>query len=301
MKYLSFILLSSFTFTQDAWPGALSFDYSGMLNGNFSAETLLDTTELPDSGTGMTLIPDSSGSVSIIIPSYVQNTNNEEVYDIFLLYMTDEDGIIEPQSWNIEPINPEDPLDINATMLFIPEVDSIFVSDLIMPIIDGEADSTIIEEILFEILIASYIPVSGTVEITEFDGEIIVGNFNGMLSEVGWPPQFLYVNDGSFEFSAISLNINDKLPVTNFQLLNAYPNPFNPITVIGYQIMNNCDVKLDIYNLQGQLVESLIDSKQELAGYHEITWNATNFPSGIYFARLQTAKFIQTHKLVLVK
>ena len=98
---------------------------------------------------------------------------------------------------------------------------------------------------------------------------------------------------------AKSDDINPNLP-TEFRLLPAYPNPFNPITVIGYQLKDDCDISIDIYNVNGQLVETLIDKHQEL-GYYDIQWNADGYASGVYFVKLQAGEFTETQKLVLLK
>jgi len=85
------------------------------------------------------------------------------------------------------------------------------------------------------------------------------------------------------------------------QLHQNYPNPFNPSTVISYQLSVNSSVQLQLYNVQGQLVEILYSGRQE-AGVHKIEWNAGRFASGVYYYRLSTdAGFVQTRKLVLIK
>ncbi len=65
-----------------------------------------------------------------------------------------------------------------------------------------------------------------------------------------------------------------------------YPNPFNPVTTIGFTLPDKGKVKLEIYNMLGQKVIGLIDSKKE-AGYHNKKWDARNFASGVYFYRLE--------------
>ncbi|MBC8213659.1 MAG: tandem-95 repeat protein [Candidatus Marinimicrobia bacterium] len=87
---------------------------------------------------------------------------------------------------------------------------------------------------------------------------------------------------------------------TTFGLSKAYPNPFNPKTVIGYQLEVNSDVRLDVYNVQGQLVETLVTGQVE-AGYHQVTWNADNQPSGLYFVRMTASDYVGTQKVLLLK
>jgi len=80
-----------------------------------------------------------------------------------------------------------------------------------------------------------------------------------------------------------------------------YPNPFNPSTVIKYSISAKSQVKLEIFNLLGQRVGSLVNEVQE-AGYHEIIWAAaSNIGSGVYYYRLRAGSFVETKKLILLR
>jgi len=89
------------------------------------------------------------------------------------------------------------------------------------------------------------------------------------------------------------------LPYTN-TLSNAYPNPFNPNTIIEYSLSQSHEVSLIVYNLQGEEVTRLVNGEQN-AGSHKVTWDASKMPSGIYFYRLQAGNFVQTRKMVLLK
>ena len=85
-----------------------------------------------------------------------------------------------------------------------------------------------------------------------------------------------------------------------FDLYQNYPNPFNPNTVIKYQLPEPTRVILEIYDVLGRKVATLVDINQE-AGYYEVPWNAANFSSGIYIYRIQAGKFVATKKLLLLK
>jgi len=95
-------------------------------------------------------------------------------------------------------------------------------------------------------------------------------------------------------------DVNDDLEITNYKLLNAYPNPFNPTTVIGFTVETYCNLSLHIYNVNGKLIETLTHGIIE-SGYHEVTWDASQYPTGIYFVKLISDQFTKTQKLMLVK
>jgi hypothetical protein len=85
-----------------------------------------------------------------------------------------------------------------------------------------------------------------------------------------------------------------------FLLSQNYPNPFNSITNIQYQLPASSEVLLTIYNIRGHEVLHLVENEQP-AGYHQITWKATNVASGMYFFRIQAGKFVQTRKMILLR
>ena len=96
-----------------------------------------------------------------------------------------------------------------------------------------------------------------------------------------------------------------------FALSHNYPNPFsirggsqckseNPQTTISYSLPKSCKVSLKIYNIKGQLVETIVDDAQE-PGYHSVVWNAEDISSGIYFYRITAGDFTDTKKCVILK
>ncbi len=90
-----------------------------------------------------------------------------------------------------------------------------------------------------------------------------------------------------------------KLPF-DYALDQNYPNPFNPVTTIQFSLEKAGKAKLEIYNVLGQKVATLVDGELN-AGAHRLQWNATNLASGIYFYRLQSRDFVATKKAILVK
>lgn len=92
-----------------------------------------------------------------------------------------------------------------------------------------------------------------------------------------------------------------------FNLSQSYPNPFNGSTTIRYRLENSSQVRLTIYNIMGQEIDTLIDDKQQ-AGEYEVAWHAKNAPSGTYVYRLHAkglatsgGDFSDVRKLVLLK
>ncbi|MGA7160835.1 MAG: T9SS type A sorting domain-containing protein [Bacteroidota bacterium] len=87
---------------------------------------------------------------------------------------------------------------------------------------------------------------------------------------------------------------------TVYSISQNYPNPFNPTTKIDFALPQRGLTKIIIYDLLGRDIQTLINRDLE-AGYHEVNVDAGNFPSGVYFYRLQSGDFIQTKKMILMK
>ncbi|HUI29324.1 MAG TPA: T9SS type A sorting domain-containing protein [Candidatus Acidoferrales bacterium] len=85
-----------------------------------------------------------------------------------------------------------------------------------------------------------------------------------------------------------------------YTLENNYPDPFNPSTVITYQLPVNSFVMLKVYDVLGREVRTLVD-KHQSAGRYFLRFDAANLPSGMYFYRLQAGTFSATKKLVVLK
>jgi hypothetical protein len=113
-----------------------------------------------------------------------------------------------------------------------------------------------------------------------------------------------YVNSGESNYSnEASLFLVGVIKVdipTEYSLSQNYPNPFNPTTKLKFALPKAGLTKLTIYDLLGKEVQTLIYGELE-TGYHEITFDASNFPSGVYFYRIQSGDFIQTKKMILMK
>ena len=98
-----------------------------------------------------------------------------------------------------------------------------------------------------------------------------------------------------------SVQVYTAINPTSFMLYQNFPNPFNPFTMINYQLPVTSEVELSIYNLMGQKMTTLVSEKQ-LAGIHNVEWDGSGFISGVYYYRIKTGQgFMQTKKLVLLK
>jgi hypothetical protein len=87
----------------------------------------------------------------------------------------------------------------------------------------------------------------------------------------------------------------------NYELAQNFPNPFNPSTKIKYSLPVGGYVTLKVFNLLGQEVRTLINNEVLPAGSHEIIFDASDLPSGVYFYRIQTESFAQVKKMILLK
>ena len=93
--------------------------------------------------------------------------------------------------------------------------------------------------------------------------------------------------------------VSDALP-DQYSLAQNYPNPFNPVTTLNYYLPEAGEVLLTIYDIQGREAARLVDGHLS-SGEHTVDWNAADFASGIYFARLDNGKVQITQKLLLIK
>ena len=114
------------------------------------------------------------------------------------------------------------------------------------------------------------------------------------------PGSFFLIDDLAFDLVNAIDNLSGINTVDNFVLEQNYPNPFNPVTKISFSLPQAEFVRLTVFNSLGQEVQQLVN-KALPAGNHTVTFNAADFPSGIYFYRIEAGQYNDLKKMVLVK
>jgi len=141
---------------------------------------------------------------------------------------------------------------------------------------------------------------------------VLETNYEDVVTEIGFYQYYVTAvyDVGESEPSNIvevevTLSTDDlTVPVVN-ELRQNYPNPFNPETTIVFSLESQQRVKINVYNIAGQLVKTLVDDMFD-AGEHRIVWDSLSnnnraLPSGIYLYRMTTNKYNETRKMILLK
>jgi len=165
---------------------------------------------------------------------------------------------------------------------------------------------------------AALVRINGDITATSANGmDMLVSHANGITSvlvyslagnriSAGSSTLFTYTGEGSIvEVSAsdaygrlLDSAARPVLP-TQFAVQQNYPNPFNAKTLINFDLPVQSDVTISIYNIAGQLVETINGNYE--AGHQQVTWNASDVASGVYFAKVATGDNAQTVKMTMLK
>ena len=124
----------------------------------------------------------------------------------------------------------------------------------------------------------------------------------GRMGKLGFGSNDDAVFFDDIEVSRVPTAVDTKggsVPV-RFQLSQNYPNPFNPTTHIAFELPKAGQVKLDVYNIHGQRIETLVNEMKK-AGQHVVEWNASEFPSGLYYYSLTTEFEKATRRMILLR
>lgn len=137
--------------------------------------------------------------------------------------------------------------------------------------------------------------VSGTTNIINFTiGEAFVGKVSnsGNITSMGfWN---IYQQD-----VLTSVEGEETLPI-EYKLEQNYPNPFNPSTIIKYAVAERSYVVINIYNIAGEEIVTLVNEEKD-RGWYEIKFNSNGLASGIYLCRMQAGNYVSIKKMMLLK
>ena len=133
------------------------------------------------------------------------------------------------------------------------------------------------------------------------DGTAVAFNRGGQI----WALDVDEDDNGIPDYNTLTAVGEDRQPA-RFALYPNVPNPFNPTTMIRYDLLLASRVSLRVYDVSGRLVRVLRDGNTESAGQHEAKWDGRDgtgrvAPSGVYFYRLETGNYAETRKMVMLK
>ena len=299
IRFILFIF--SLINAQNLYNGQLNFNYSGTENGSFNS-LLADSTK-----TGILI---NQEDPSIIIASFTEYEENN--YDLFFSILKDTIFPVQERTFEIPGSGDQsNPISLEALTLFIPNIDSNFVVQLLEIINDSTSNDdsidieSYLEDIFLEFSNDLYVGLSGEIIFSNVTDSSITGEISLVMLKPAFyfPPHTITIEGGSINFNRANLPIlnteQNKDSPYYFELFDSYPNPFNPEINIHF-FAKNKTISLLIYNINGNVVESVI-SNFNTSGYHRFKWNANQHPSGLYFLKLIAENSIQTKKIMCIK
>jgi hypothetical protein len=114
------------------------------------------------------------------------------------------------------------------------------------------------------------------------------------------PPNWNHATSLTITISPLSGITKIEETANSYSLGQNYPNPFNPVTKINYSIPKSSNVKISIFDILGQNVESLVNEKQD-AGTYSVEFDASKLSSGVYYYKIEAGEFTSIKKMTLVK
>jgi hypothetical protein len=132
---------------------------------------------------------------------------------------------------------------------------------------------------------------SFTDDLSRLRDNVTTGKYKYRLKQIDY--------DGTFEYSnEVEVEVN--LLPKEYIIYQNYPNPFNPVTKIKFSLPKQTRLKINLYNVLGELVQTITEGLYE-AGNYEAELNAQALPSGIYIYKFESSEFVQSKKVMLVK
>lgn len=138
------------------------------------------------------------------------------------------------------------------------------------------------------------------VDAADLDGDSVPEIISQFSLTNGYPQPFEFRSYFLKRNKLTDIDVNDNFSPSEFNLFQNYPNPFNPITNIEFRIADFGFITLKVYDVLGNEITTLVDEFRN-AGRYDVTFDATQLSSGIYFYRLQAGEFVQSRKMILLK
>ena len=137
------------------------------------------------------------------------------------------------------------------------------------------------------------------ISVASFDGYALDGKIYMYGGSYTTHPNIGISDIWEFTPSPVSVEDDVSAPI-EFTLSQNYPNPFNSSTKLSYSITLSSLVRLKVYNVLGSEIETLVNEEKPV-GTYELSWNAANLPSGVYFYQLNAGGYVETKKMVLMR
>jgi len=301
-----FLFILGFAWSQGVYEGEITFDYSGTVNGSFNS-VIQDSLQ-----TGFLFNQTGIDTSYVLMGGLTQQSDDE--FDLFIAFLRDTIFPIHPRTWSIPGEgDEEDPTNLENIVVLLEGLDSTTVSGLFEALSDSSylENDSLTSDSLFSLIFSElsenlYFGISGEIDISNMTDSSLVGNINVTLlkPEFHIPPHLISISGGNFNFQQVDapeLSIRDYDPSPQSITLHpAFPNPFNPSTTLSVELSTNESISILIFNINGQLVETVF-SGYKSAGVHQLSWDASSQPSGLYFAKLVTQHSTLTTKLLLMK
>jgi uncharacterized protein YdaL len=130
-------------------------------------------------------------------------------------------------------------------------------------------------------------------------GSRILGTFTGLNSGITLKDIYIADKDGNGLITGNIENENSGIP-REYSLSQNFPNPFNPVTVINFQIPKSGLTQMKVYDVTGRLIKTLVN-EFKTSGYYKIEFDASSLASGVYFYKLTSGNYSSVKKLVVLK
>ncbi len=125
----------------------------------------------------------------------------------------------------------------------------------------------------------------------------VLGQFHSTNPAAGYQLTPVFASDVTIQ---VNVNETNVLPA-KFSLNSNYPNPFNPVTKISFELPKSTNISITVYNVLGQKVKDLITNQNYGAGRHEVSFDASGYSTGVYLYKLSSSEFTAVKKMILSK